>query len=118
MIGGRYVLRVFGLRRAVGMIDFTGIILVVCVVGVAGVLAVTLTLIFPGDAQLVGVLGIFDFRFLLFGKTGHLAGVAGLFVSLGLIGLGLIRGRDVRLKNRSDNIFRYAAHNLTPDNSA
>ena len=118
MIGGRDVLRGFGLRRAVGMIDFTGIILLVGVVGVAGVLTVTLTFVFPVDSQLVGVLGIFDFRFLLFCKTVHLASVAGLFISLGLIGLGLIRGRNVRLKNRSDNIFRYAAHTLTPDNSA
>jgi len=99
MIRRRNVFRRFGVARAVGMIKFGGIILLVGVVGVAGVLTVTFSLVFPGDPQLVGVLGIFDFRFLLLGKTGHLAGVAGLFVSLGLIGLGLIRGRDVRLKN-------------------
>ncbi len=118
MIGRRDVLRRFGFARAVGMVKFGGIILLVGVVGVAGVLAVTLALVFPVDPQLIGVLGIFDLGFLLFGQMSQLPGVASLLIALRLIGLGLIRGRNVRLKNGPDNIFRYAAHTLTPDNSA
>lgn len=108
----------FGFTRAVGMVDLAGIILLVGVVGIAGVLAVTLTLILPVDPKLIRLFGILHFGFLLLGKTIYLTSIAGLLIPLGLIGLGRLRRRDARLKNRTDYVWWDAAHTLTPDNPA
>jgi len=118
MIGRRSFRIRFVRAPAVGTVNLTGSIFLVGVVDIAGVPAVTLSLILAVDPKLIGLFGILDFGFLLLGQTVDLTRVAGLLIPLGLISLGRLRRGDARLKDRTDYVWWDAAHSPTPDNPA
>ena len=113
--GGRLIRYVICFQGA--GVELRGVVTFMGVIGITGVLAVSLAFILTMDTCLVGLFGIFDFVLLLIGQPGQFAGVAGGFVSLSIVLFCGFLGGYLRLEDRADNVGRNTAHICNPVNS-
>jgi hypothetical protein len=80
------------------------------IISIMGVPAVALLFVLAVDTEAFGLIGVFDLVGLMIRHSGQFRGVAESFVSLGVGLPGVLRRGNLSLKNRTDDVWRNAAH--------